>query len=248
MSLGEHLVELRNRGLIAAAGVVVAAIAGWFIEPFIWDALRAPIQEIARERHAQLNYPTLTSAFDLRMQLSFYVGLVGSSPLWLYEIFAFLTPGLTGREKRYVFGFFFSAVPLFLGGCVFGWYVTPHIVTLFASFAPDQDATILNASDYFAFVLKLIIAVGIGFVSPVFIVLLNMVGVMSAASILKAWRWAVLAAVLFAALTTPSTDIVSMFILAVPLIVLYFAAAGVAWLHDRRASRMADKLEADLAT
>jgi sec-independent protein translocase protein TatC len=248
MSLGQHLVELRNRAMIAAAGVLVAAIGGWFLQPFVWDAMSAPIHAIAAQRNATINYPNLTAAFDLRMQLSIYLGIIISSPLWLYEIFAFLTPGLTGREKRYVFGFFFTAIPLFLGGCVFGWYVTPHIVQLFTSFAPSQDATILNASDYFSFILKLVIAVGIAFVSPVFLVLLNMVGVLSAQSIIKAWRWAILAAIVFAALATPSTDIVSMMLLAVPLIVLYFAAWTVTWLHDRRAARARTKLDAELAT
>jgi sec-independent protein translocase protein TatC len=247
MSLGQHLIELRNRAMIAAAGVVAAAIIGWFLQPYVWDALSQPIHQVAHDRNATLNYNTLTGAFDLRMQLSLYLGVVISSPVWLYEIFAFLTPGLTGKEKRYVFGFFFSAVPLFLGGCVFGWYVTPHIVTLFASFAPGQDATILTASDYFNFVLKLVLAVGVAFVTPVFIVLLNMIGIIRAESIIKAWRWAILGSILFAALATPSTDIVSMLILAVPLIVLYFAAWSFCWLHDKRKAQSAADLDAELA-
>jgi sec-independent protein translocase protein TatC len=248
MSLGQHLIELRNRAMIAAIGIIVAAIGGWFLEPFVWNALTAVIDQIAEKQNAHINFPTLTAAFDLRMQLTLYIGIVISSPLWLYEIFAFLTPGLTGKEKRYIFGFFFSAIPLFLGGCVFGWYITPHIVTLFASFAPSNNLTILNASDYFTFVLKLVLAVGVAFVTPVFIVLLNMIGIISAASIIKAWRWAILGSIIFAALATPSTDIVSMLILAVPLIILYFAAAAFAWVHDKRTGRAASDLDAELAT
>jgi len=247
MSLGSHLIELRNRAMIAAGAVLVAAVVGWFLQPYVWDALSAPIHAMAKSHHAQINYPNLTAAFDLRMQLSIYIGIIISSPVWLYEIFAFLTPGLTGKEKRYIFGFFFSAIPLFLGGCVFGWYVTPHIVTLFASFAPSNDATILNASDYFTFVLKLVLAVGVAFVTPVFIVLLNMIGILKAQAILKAWRWAILGSILFAALATPSTDVVSMMILAVPLIILYFAAAGFAWVHDKRKADAEAKLDAEFA-
>ncbi|MFC4244725.1 twin-arginine translocase subunit TatC [Gryllotalpicola reticulitermitis] len=247
MSLGEHLIEFRNRAMIAAAGILVAAVIGWFLQPFVWSALSEPIHQIARHRDATINYPSLTAAFDLRMQLSIYIGIIISSPLWLYQIFAFLTPGLTGKEKRYVFGFFFSAIPLFLGGCAFGWYVTPHIVTLFASFAPTQDATILTASDYFSFVLKLVLAVGVAFVTPVFIVLLNMIGILSARAIWKAWRWAILGAILFAALATPSTDVISMMMLAVPLIVLYFGAASFAWLHDKRKAQSAAKFDAEFA-
>lgn len=247
MSLGEHLIEFRNRAMIAAAGVLVAAVVGWFLQPIVWNALSEPIHEIARHRNATINYPSLTAAFDLKMQLSIYIGIIISSPLWLYQIFAFLTPGLTGKEKRYVFGFFFTAIPLFLGGCAFGWYVTPHLVQVFASFAPSQDATILTASDYFNFVLKLVLAVGVAFVTPVFIVLLNMIGILPATGILKAWRWAILCSIIFAALATPSTDIVSMLMLAAPLVVLYFLAAGVAWLHDRRKAQAAQKLDAEFA-
>jgi len=247
MSLGEHLIELRNRGMIAAASILVLAVVGWFVEPYLWGTLTHPIYELAKHQNVKITYTNLTSAFDLRMQVSIYIGLVAASPIWLYEIFAFLTPGLTGKEKRYVFGFFFTAIPLFLGGCLFGWYVTPHLIGVFLSFTPQNDASYLGAGDYLSFVLKLILAVGIAFVTPVFIVLLNMIGVISAKAILKAWRWAILGAVIFAALATPSTDIISMLILAVPLIALYFGAALFAWLHDRRKARAAAKLEAEYA-
>ena len=100
-----------------------------------------------------------------------------SSPIWLYQIFAFLVPGLTRSEKRYTFGFFFTAVPLFLAGCFAGWFVLPHIVELMTSFVPQQDASYFDAKYYLDFVLKLVLAIGIAFVLPVFLVLLNFVGV-----------------------------------------------------------------------
>lgn len=247
MSLGAHLIELRNRGMIAAGAVLVFAIVGFIVEPYLWNVITGPIYAIAKHQNVKITYTQLTSAFDLRMQLSIYIGLVASSPVWLYEIFAFLTPGLTGKEKKYIFGFFFSAIPLFLGGCAFGWYVTPHLIGVFLGFTPEHDASFLGASDYLSFVLKLILAVGVAFVTPVFIVLLNMIGILSATAILKAWRWAILGAVIFAALATPSTDIISMLILAVPLIALYFGAAVFAWLHDRRKARATQRLEEEYA-
>jgi sec-independent protein translocase protein TatC len=247
MSLGEHLIELRNRGMIAAASILVAAIGGWFLFPIVWHAMAAPIHEIGQHRNATINFGTMTGAFDLQMQVAIYIGIVISSPVWLYEIFAFLTPGLTGKEKRYIFGFFFTAIPLFLGGCAFGWYVTPHLINVFQSFTPQGDASYLQAQDYFGFILKLVLAVGVAFVTPVFIVLLNMIGVISAQSILKAWRWAILGSIIFAALATPSTDIISMLILAVPLIMLYFGAAAFTWVHDRRKAKNEEKLEEEYA-
>ncbi|KFF61037.1 preprotein translocase subunit TatC [Cryobacterium sp. MLB-32] len=249
MSLGQHLIELRKRLFLAAAGILVGAVIGWFQADFVLDQLRAPITQImeAQSRNAQINYPDMTSAFDLKLKIAFYVGLIISSPVWLYQIFAFLVPGLTRKEKAYTFGFFFSAIPLFLAGCAAGWFVLPHVVELLTSFAPAQDAALINAQSYFDFVLKLVLAIGIAFVLPVFIVLLNFTGVVSAQSIIKSWRIAILVIVLFTAIATPAADVVSMFMLAIPMVVLYFAAYGVAWLHDRRAAKRARSLEQELA-
>jgi sec-independent protein translocase protein TatC len=249
MSLGQHLVERRKRLFLAAAGIVVGAIIGWFLSGFVWDALREPIYAIvkAQNRNAQINYPDITSAFDLKLKISFYVGLVVSSPMWLYQIFAFLVPGLTRTEKQYTFGFFFTAVPLFLAGCTAGWYVLPHVVELMTGFAPQQDAALINAQNYFDFVLKLVVAIGVAFVLPVFVVLLNFAGVISAHSIIKSWRVAVILITLFTAIATPAADVVSMFLLAIPMVLLYFAAYGIAYLHDRRAAKRTRAFEEELA-
>ncbi len=248
MSLGQHLLELRKRLFLAASGILVGAVIGWILSDYVWDALREPIYAIiqAQHRNAQINYPDITSAFDLKLKISFYVGLIVSSPVWLYQIFAFLVPGLTRKEKQYTFGFFFSAVPLFLAGCAAGWYVLPNVVGLMTSFAPSEDAAFINAQNYLDFVLKLMIAIGVAFVLPVFLVLLNLAGVISAESIIKSWRVAILVIVLFTAIATPAADVVSMFLLAIPMVVLYFAAYGIAYLHDRRVARRTLAFEQEL--
>lgn len=249
MSLGQHLLELRKRLFRAAIGIALGAVVGWLLSDFVWDQLREPIYAIinAQHRNAQINYPNITSAFDLKLKIAMYVGLIVSSPVWLYQVFAFLMPGLTRTEKAYTFGFFFTAVPLFLAGCAAGWYVLPHIVELMTSFAPREDASYIVATEYFDFVLKLVVAIGIAFVLPVFLVLLNFAGVLSAAAIIRSWRLAVLVIVLFTAIATPAADVVSMFLLAIPMIVLYFAAYGIAVLHDRRVARRTAAFEQELA-
>ena len=247
MSLGEHLVELRKRLFISGLAIIIGAIAGFFVAPYIIDALRVPIAQIAESRNATITYTTITGAFDLRLQISFTIAIVATSPIWLYQIFAFLVPGLTSKEKRYTFGFFFSAVPLFIAGAAAGWFIFPHMVELLTSFSSDEEATFLDARIYYDFVIKLVLAVGIGFVLPVFIVLLNFVGVLSASAILKGWRFAILLITIFTALTTPAADVMSMFLLAIPMVMLYFAAAGIAWVHDRRAAKKEAALEAQLA-
>jgi sec-independent protein translocase protein TatC len=248
MSLGEHLVELRKRLFIGGIAILIASIGGFIVAEWVWDALRVPILAIAEARNATINYSTITSGFDVRMQVAVTIGIVASSPVWLYQIFAFLVPGLTSKEKRYTFGFFFTAVPLFLAGCAAGWFVLPNIVELMANFVPPEDASIVEAKTYLDFVLKLVIAVGIAFVMPVFLVLLNFLGVISAVGILKGWRVAVLLIAVFCAIATPAADVMSMFLLAIPMVFLYFVAAGVAWLHDRIAARKQAAFDDQLGT
>ncbi|PJJ63252.1 twin-arginine translocase subunit TatC [Compostimonas suwonensis] len=241
MSLAGHLLELRKRLYIAAAALVVASVGGWFVSDLVLDILNKPIELIVENqgRNAALNYTAITSSFDLKIQIAFTVGVIVSSPVWLYQIWAFLVPGLTRKELRYGLGFFLTAVPLFLAGCAAGWFVYPHIVELLTSFAPSESTSFINAKDYFDFILKLVLAVGVAFILPVFLVLLNFVGVLSARSIIKGWRIAILAIVLFTAIATPAADVFSMFLLAIPMVLLYLLAAGVAWLHDRRAQKRA---------
>ena len=246
MSLGQHLVELRKRLFISAIAIVVFSIGGFLIGDWVLRAIRKPIELIAKTHgNTTLNYSTIGAAFDVHIQIAITVGVIASSPVWLYQVFAFIVPGLTKKEKRYTFGFFFSAVPLFFAGCAAGWWVFPHIVDVLNSFVPSQDAAITEAKDYLGFVTKLILAVGIAFVLPVFLVLLNFLGIISGVSIFRSWRWAILAIFVFCALATPSADIASMFLLSAPMIVLYLLAATIAWWHDRIIAKRVDSLADD---
>jgi sec-independent protein translocase protein TatC len=243
MSLGQHLIALRKRLVRAALAILAGSVAGYFLSSYVIGAMQAPIDALAKQQHrlASLNYQGVTDAFDLKIQVAVTIGVVISSPIWLYQIWAFFVPGLTKKELRYSLGFFLSSVPLFLGGCAAGWFVVPHIVELLASFAVNGSVLFYQASDYFDFILKLMLAVGIAFVLPVFLVLLNFVGILSGHRILTSWRVAVLLIVVFTAIATPSADLVSMFLLAIPMLVLYFLAALTAILHDRRAKKAADE-------
>ena len=240
MSLGAHLLELRKRLFISALAIILGAALGWWLtDAFVWEAIQEPVNKVAEAQgnDTAIIFPTISSAFDLRLQIAFTLGFVISSPVWLYQVFAFLVPGLNKRERRFTFAFFASAIPLFFAGCAAGWFVLPNIVRLMTSFVPEGGESLLTAKEYIDFVLKLVIAIGIAFVVPVFIVLLNFAGVISAAAIIKSWRVAILVIVLFTAIATPSADIISMFMLALPMIALYFAAWFVAHLHDRRVER-----------
>lgn len=239
MSLGAHLVELRNRLFIAAIAIVIGCVGGWFVSEWIFEALKAPIAVVAASqgKEAVLNFPTIAGAFDLRLQITMTVGIVMASPVWLYQIWAFLVPGLTGKEIRYGLGFILTAIPLFFAGCASGWFVFPHIVELLTSFTGNDAASFLDAKMYYDFVLKLVLVVGIAFVLPVFLVLLNFVGILPGMLILKSWRVAIMVIVLFTAIATPAADPISMFLLAIPIITLFFLACGVSILHDTRVAK-----------
>jgi sec-independent protein translocase protein TatC len=244
MSLLEHLIELRKRGARIALELVAGAVAGWFLFDPAWSLLQDPIYRIASARgedsgSVALNYTSVTGAFDVRVQIAISIGVIISSPVWLFQIFAFLVPGLTLRERRYALGFFFSAVPLFVVGVCAGWLVLPHIVELMYGFVPLGSAALYETKYYLDFVLKLILATGIAFVLPIFLVLLNFIGVLEGRAILKGWRWAVLAITVFTALATPAADVVAMILLAIPMVMLYFLSVAVAMLHDRALDRRA---------
>jgi sec-independent protein translocase protein TatC len=250
MSLGAHLIELRKRLFIAAIAFVVASVGSIFLVKYVLAGLRVPIERIAADsgRTAELAYTYTTEAFDVQLQIAVTLGVILSSPVWLWQIWAYIVPALKRTEKRYVIGFLGAAIPLFLAGCTTGWVIFPHTVELLAGFAAQEDSSIFRVKDYVDFVLKLVVAVGIGFVLPVFLVLLNFIGVLTASAIIKGWRVAVLLISLFAAIATPASDVVTMFLLAIPMVVLYFIAAGVAWWHDRAAAKRADKFSAEIAT
>lgn len=239
MSLGEHLVELRKRLVIAAAAIVVGMVVGWIASDWVWEMLREPLVRIAEEtgRNAKIAYQDISGPFDLKLLISFFIAVFLASPIWLYQIWAFLAPGLTGKEKRWGLAFLGAAVPLFLLGAYAGWYVFPNVVRLLTSFAPPEDDQMMNPRLYLDFVMKLMLIIGVGFVLPVFLVLLNFVGVLTGKGIIKSWRIAVLCIILFTAAATPAADLVSMFLLAVPMLLLYFGAAGIALLHDRRVEK-----------
>jgi sec-independent protein translocase protein TatC len=157
----------------------------------------------------------------------------------MYNLWAFVAPGLHKRERRYGIAFVATAVPLFIGGAVLAYFFLPKGFDLLIGFNPDPQnvANIIGLNDYLSFVLRMFLVFGVAFVLPVFLVALNLAGVVSGRSLLKAWRPVILGAFVFAAVATPSGDPYTMTALAVPMLVLYYVAAGISLLTDRRRRR-----------
>lgn len=248
MSLGAHLVELRNRLFWSAIFIVIGTVAGWLLFEQVFDILQRPIKEISASRgiDATINFGTVVGAFDTRIQVSIFLGILLASPFWLYHVWAFITPGLKARERKYTFGFLGAAIPLFAAGVYVAWISIPGFVTSLLAFTPRGAANVINANEYMLFIIRILVVFGLAFVLPVILVLLNTAGVLSAKAILKGWRIAVFMIAVIAALATPVSDPMSMFLLMIPLVALYYLAAGIASATDRRRARRLAKAQADL--
>ncbi|MFK4850696.1 twin-arginine translocase subunit TatC [Microbacterium sp. ZW T6_19] len=244
MTLAAHLVELRKRLIIAVIGLAVGMIIAFFVTDQVIWYITGPIRILDEERgtdtpFAQLVFSAVSSGFDLRMRIALAIGMLLSAPIWLWQVWAFIMPGLTRKEVRYTLGFVGAAIPLFFAGGYVAVLVAPHVIEIMSTFVPEGGVNYFDAGQYYDFMFKFVLVVGVSFVLPVFLVALNVAGVMSGKAILKGWRIAILIACLFAAITTPAADIFSMFLLAGILIVLYFAATLVSLLFDRRRAKRA---------
>lgn len=248
MSLSGHLKELRNRLLWSSVFLIAGSVAGWFLFDVVFQELARPITDVAKETgsNATINFPTVVSAFDVRLQVAIFLGLIISSPVWLFNIWSFITPGLKKKERKYTIWFVVVAVPLFFAGVALAWSSLPTFVAVLVGFTPEGSANVINASDYILFTIRILLVFGVAFVLPVVLVLLNFAGVITAQNILKSWRLAVFVSAVVGAIATPVAEPMAMFLLMVPLLVLYFVAAGVATLHDNRLAKRAAAIDSEL--
>ncbi|HRW18235.1 MAG TPA: twin-arginine translocase subunit TatC [Dermatophilaceae bacterium] len=240
MALADHLRELRNRLVISLLAIVVGAALGWAKWGEIFDTLVAPFAAVRQSKSGavvQVNFGTMTDSFSIMITVGLFVGLIVASPVWLWQAWAFVLPGLTKREKRISLGFFAAAVPLFLGGCWMAYLVLPRAVQTLLSFTPDSGSNIIYAPDYLSFVLKFILAFGLGFLMPLFLVGLNGLRILPGRVMLKGWRVAVFLCFLFTAIMTPTPDPWTMIIMAIPMVALFFVAVGISLLVDRRRAK-----------
>lgn len=243
MSLVDHLTELRNRFLVAAVTIVLATYPGWRLYDPVFGVLMAPI----KQQGGQVNFAGLTDPFAVHLQVAIFIAFILSAPVWLYQIWAFIVPGLTKKEKWTTLAYLGVAAPLFASGCLVAYLTLPKAVQILLAFTPFGGDNITAASDYIRFVTRFILAFGFAFLLPVFLVALNMVGVLSAHLMFSGWRWAVIGIFIFAAVMTPTPDPFTMFVFAIPMIILFFMACGVAGINDRRRRRNRPEWSQDLS-
>ena len=235
MPLRAHLRELRNRILLAAAGVAVGAVSGWIWYPWIFDQLQRPLVAVADGGQlVAVNFAGVATPLDMQLKVALFAGVLLSSPWWIYQLWAYVTPGLTRTERRYTVGFVAAGVPLFLAGAATAWWVVPAAVEILVGLTPQDAVNVIDAQLYLGFLMRMVLAFGLAFLLPVLMVGLTSAGLVRGATWARGWRWAIVLTAVFGAVATPSGDAVSMFAVAVPMCVLYFAAVGICVLLDRR--------------
>lgn len=236
MGVLSHLRELRKRLLLIVVGVSAGTVGGWFLYDPVMAYLQKPLRDLTG-RDPQLNFQTIGAAFDLRVSVALWVGVILSSPWWILQIALFIGPGLRRAEKMYVAAFGFAGIVLFLLGAWAGVLVIPQAVDVLIAFVPQDAATLLRADAFLSFCMHVILAFGLSFLVPELLVALNYTGVLSVGAMLRAWRWAVVVCFTFAAVINPLPSPVPMILQALALLALYFLAIGVSALHERHLGR-----------
>lgn len=241
----EHLREARRRFILVLIGLGLGAVAGWILYPQIFAALQRPVTRVSESGQLEiaLNFDGVATALDMQIKISLFAAVILTSPWWVYQIWAFVTPGLTRKERWYTAGFVSAGVPLFLAGAGLAWWFMPQAVGILTGFTPDDAVNLITAQMYLSFIMRMVLAFGLAFLLPVVMVGLNLAGLVRASTWIAAWRWAILLSFVFAAVATPTGDAISMFALGIPICALYFAAVGLCLLRDRRVDRRAARAD-----
>jgi sec-independent protein translocase protein TatC len=239
MSLVEHLLELRSRLFKATVAVTLGLVIGYFLADPTFELLKAPYCRVNDFPLSDCDFTWLspTDPFLQKLKLALWIGLIIGAPFWLYQLWAFVAPGLHRRERRWAYGFGSLAIPLFVTGALLAYVVVDRGLHFLLEAGLTGGATQLEATRYVSFITLLILVFGLSFQFPVLLLLLNFSGLVSARRLLGMWRVVVFACFAFAAIFTPDPGPFGMILLATCLSLLYFAAVGVAFLHDRRKAR-----------
>jgi sec-independent protein translocase protein TatC len=253
MTLRDHLYELRNRLAMALLALLVGCVLGflWFQwrvgpVPSLGNLMTGPYCDLPSPPRFEAEPGKCTllqtqpfEAFLTQFKVGLAAGAVLTAPFWLYQIWAFITPGLYDNERKYTRIFVMIASVLFACGAVLAYYVVPKGLAVLVSFGGDQFSTALAANDYISFVLVMLLIFGVSFELPLVVTMLNRIGVLPYRN-LKSWRRGIIFALfVFAAIATPGTDPIGMLALAGSMTVLFELAVQIARLHDRKKTKEA---------
>jgi sec-independent protein translocase protein TatC len=245
MSLVEHIRELRSRVLKSLLAMAVGAIIAWIFYPHIWQFIKAPycrlnpqIADPAFLKHGCTLFVTgLFDSLFMQFKISIAVGILISSPVWMYQLWAFIAPGLHVRERRWAYFFGGSAVPLFAIGGTVAYFAMSKGLRFLLHVVPSGVQPLITINTYLGYAMMMLLIFGLAFELPLALILLNVAGVLTHKRFAKWRRMIVFGVFAFAAIATPSPDPFSMLLLAVPCVVLVEGAEIFIWANDRRRAR-----------
>jgi sec-independent protein translocase protein TatC len=238
MALTDHFRELRARLMRSVLALLVATIASFFFYDQLLEIVTGPYNQARDMLDSKTTSVIYVSGVGgglmIQLKLCAVSGVVISSPVWLYQIWAFVLPGLHRNERRWTILFVAIAGPLFAAGVALGYYVLPKGLQVLISFTPADMQNLNDFNDFFSFITRMLLVFGLALEIPFFVILLNLAGVVSGRALARYRPWIILGTFVFAAVATPSTDPISMLFLAVPMLALFVVSEIIARLVDRR--------------
>jgi sec-independent protein translocase protein TatC len=245
MSVLDHLRELRRRLILIVVFVAVGAIAGWYLYDPVIKFLEHPYCAVNYRhrfpgndpKHCDLVYTDVLAGFTTRLKVAVITGAVFSGPLWLYQIWAFVTPGLRKKERKYTLIFIATSTVLFAAGMSLAYLVLSKGLSVLLAAGGTGTQALLTVNSYLSFVTLMLVVFGAAFELPLLVVMANLAGVLPARVLKKSQRISIFLIFLFAAVATPSTDPFTMCAMAIPMVVLFEGAVLYATVHDRRKAR-----------
>ena len=219
MPILEHLQELRRRLFIGALAIVIGAVVGFIFRDWLLDLIVDPYERASDQ--TGLAVFEVGEAFSVSMKVALFGGVVLASPVWLYEIWAFITPALSKREKRWVIPIIITLVILFIAGVTFAYWTMERALTWLLEFGGDRLEPVIGASRYLNFAFRYLLVFGVAFLFPVFVFTAAAMGAAGSKQLKKGRRWAVLIIVTVGAILTPTGDPLTLILLSTPLYLLY---------------------------
>ncbi|MEU8228733.1 twin-arginine translocase subunit TatC [Actinoplanes sp. NPDC048967] len=245
MTLIEHVRELRNRLFWASLGIIAGLIVGFIVSGWVFDILKQPycsldsswIINSQGERVCNFVVLGVVDPLILKLKIALWVGLILGAPVWMFQLWAFIAPGLHRHERKWAYVFVAIATPLFVGGAVLAFFVIKHSLAFIQEAGILGVTTQLEVTAYVSFVTNMILIFGVAFEFPLVLLMLNFTGVVSARKLMGWWRIVVFLSFGFAAIATPDPGPFGMTLLAACMVVLYLIATGVAFINDKRKGR-----------
>ncbi|MGW4943544.1 twin-arginine translocase subunit TatC [Actinoplanes sp. NPDC004185] len=245
MTLIEHVRELRNRLFWASLGIIAGLIVGFIVSGWVFDILKQPYCSLDSswivngdgERVCNFVVLGVVDPLILKLKIALWVGLILGAPVWMFQLWAFIAPGLHRHERKWAYVFVGIATPLFVGGAVLAFFVIKHSLAFIQEAGILGVTTQLEVTAYVSFVTNMILIFGVAFEFPLVLLMLNFTGVVSAKKLMGWWRIVVFLSFGFAAIATPDPGPFGMTLLAACMVVLYLIATGVAFINDKRKGR-----------